>query len=52
MEALVFDPLIFVVVFTVVCSTVDDVGDADILESLSVLGNEVTAQIEEVVDDL
>ena len=52
MEAFVLDPLIFVVVFTIVCSTVDDVGDADILESLPVLGDEITAQIEEFIDDL
>lgn len=54
---MIFQMVVFIrqlsvkVVSTVICSTVNDMGDAIFLEDLLILSDKITAEIEEVIDD-
>ena len=50
--ALVDHALVFMVVFAVVGGTVNYVRDANVFEDFRVFGDEITTQIQEVIDDL
>lgn len=49
---LVDDALILMIVVTVVCRAVDHVRDANVFEYFRVLGDQIAAQIQEVIYDL
>eukprot|EP00353_Schmidingerella_taraikaensis_P013074 CAMPEP_0185572040 /NCGR_PEP_ID=MMETSP0434-20130131/4028_1 /TAXON_ID=626734 ORGANISM="Favella taraikaensis, Strain Fe Narragansett Bay" /NCGR_SAMPLE_ID=MMETSP0434 /ASSEMBLY_ACC=CAM_ASM_000379 /LENGTH=85 /DNA_ID=CAMNT_0028187741 /DNA_START=1129 /DNA_END=1386 /DNA_ORIENTATION=- len=52
MVALVDNAHVLVVVVGVVSGAVDDVRDADVLEGLRVLSDQIATKVKEVVDDL
>ena len=51
MITLILYAFILKVVFTVISSTVDDVGDSSLAELLLVAGYKVTAQVQEVIQN-
>ena len=50
--ALVNDAFLLMVITTVVCRAVDNMSDSQVIEYVSIFGNKISAQVEEIVDDL
>ena len=50
--ALVNDTFLLMVITTVVCRAVDNMSDSQVIEYVSIFGNKISAQVEEIVDNL
>ena len=50
--ALVDDTLVLVVIITIVCCTVDNVSDSDVLKYLSILSNKISTKVKIAIYDL
>ena len=49
--ALVNDTFLLMVITTVVCRAVDNMSDSQVIEYVSIFGNKISTQVEEIVDN-
>ena len=51
MERQILDSFFYVIIVTVVCSTIDDMSDAIFSQFLEIFGYDVTSKIQKIIDD-